>query len=919
MHSSLPFLFLLMSSPALSADIPLFSDDFGSVPSSGPNGWNGWQNTYTSDTWERVTGRAGYGIGARTDNSIGTSSWSTNNPSANFMRQTGQNNSWRYPVVDVAFNSSDDDSVGVVFNYRNTDNFYLAFFTQHSKPNPAGASASESVGYGKIYRVLNGVGSELGTVNVSYTRSQWQRMRVDHTGTEISLYLDQNRDGTYQSGDKVLTVQDDSHSAGVVGVWAYDNSSAAFDDVSVVYRNTDTDTVPDYTDNCPAVANTDQADLDGDKLGDACDSDRDGDGFDSTDAGGKDCDDAEATIHPDATEVCNGIDDNCDEQVDNDAQGDATWYADTDGDGFGDASATLDACNAPTGYVSNGKDCDDGEPSVFPGAKEYCASGDQNCDGDPDAGATDATLWYLDDDSDGYGTPTDDTTACSKPTGYSENDEDCDDGFASDNPAADEVCDGRDNNCDDSVDEPSAVDASTWFADADSDTYGDANNTEVSCTQPTGHVSRDGDCNDANRNISPAAQEQCNQVDDDCDGAVDDGVSFQDFRPDTDGDGFGDPNAPTLRACSPPSGHTLDGTDCDDTDGEVSPDADERCNSIDDDCDGTVDEPDAVDTTDFYLDADGDSFGDAATSSPACSKPPGYAFNDLDCDDENPSVAPGAAEQCNEGDDDCDGEIDEDIVNLNWYPDNDGDSYGDGAGDVVVDCKDPGFRAAVPGDCDDDNAEVNPARIEVCNGIDDDCDGLVDGPSAADAVLFFEDTDGDGFGNSDARIGGCEAPDGYTDVEGDCDDDNADRAPDIEESCDGIDNDCDTFVDEGVVGAQEWFADSDGDGFGDPEVTAAACEAPDGFVADGTDCDDSSAEVNPGAVEQADNGIDEDCSGSDEQGWPTSSDRPFEPRDTGVPVDSDVTAGPAGCGCNQSTPRAPWALLLLLPLLRRRR
>ncbi|MBU0606397.1 MAG: putative metal-binding motif-containing protein, partial [Armatimonadetes bacterium] len=92
--------------------------------------------------------------------------------------------------------------------------------------------------------------------------------------------------------------------------------------------------------------------------------DADGDGYDSD----VDCDDGDATVYPDAPELCNGVDDDCDGEVDEDAASASTWYADLDGDGFGDPASTALACAVPEGFVADGTDCDDGDAAVNPAA-----------------------------------------------------------------------------------------------------------------------------------------------------------------------------------------------------------------------------------------------------------------------------------------------------------------------------------------------------------------------------------------------------------------------------------------------------------------------------------------------------------------------------------------------------------------------
>jgi len=166
----------------------------------------------------------------------------------------------------------------------------------------------------------------------------------------------------------------------------------------------------------------------------------------------------------------------------------------------------------------------------------------------------------------------------------------------------------------------------------------------------------DLDCNDADPAVNPGATEVCNGVDDNCDGNIDEGVQTT-FYADADGDGFGDVASTTL-ACEVPTGYVTDATDCNDANALVYPGATEVCNGVDDNCDGNIDE--GVQTT-FYADADGDGFGDAASTTLACEVPAGYVTDATDCNDANGLVYPGAIEVCNGVDDNCDGNIDEGI------------------------------------------------------------------------------------------------------------------------------------------------------------------------------------------------------------------------------------------------------------------
>lgn len=165
-------------------------------------------------------------------------------------------------------------------------------------------------------------------------------------------------------------------------------------------------------------------------------------------------------------------------------------------------------------------------------------------------------------------------------------------------------------------------------------------------------------------------------------------------------------------------------------------------------------------------------------------------------------------------------------------------------------------------DCNDGDDGVHPGADEVCNGVDDDCDGNTDG-DAVDATAWFPDVDEDGFGDPDGAITACDAPAGYVSDGQDCDDDAASIHPGAEEHCDGADEDCDGEADEDSTDAPTWYADVDGDTWGDSTSTVDACDAPGDHVDRGGDCDDNDASVHPEATEVPYDGVDQDCSGSD--------------------------------------------------------
>lgn len=200
------------------------------------------------------------------------------------------------------------------------------------------------------------------------------------------------------------------------------------------------------------------------------------------------------------------------------------------------------ACDAPAGYVADDTDCDDAIDSTHPGASETCNSVDDDCDTTVDEGATDALTWYLDFDADTFGGDTT-TLSCTQPSGYVSETTDCDDLDSDSHPNGTETCDDADNDCNTVVDDD-ATDAPGWYYDFDGDGYGDSEVTTMSCDQPGSYVADSTDCDDAATAVNPAATETCNDIDDDCEGGVDeDGVC----------------PAPALTATSGCSAETFDG------------------------------------------------------------------------------------------------------------------------------------------------------------------------------------------------------------------------------------------------------------------------------------------------------------------------------------------------------------------------
>ena len=258
-------------------------------------------------------------------------------------------------------------------------------------------------------------------------------------------------------------------------------------------------------------------------------------------------------------------------------------------------------------------------------------------------------------------------------------------------------------------------------------------------------------------------------------------------------------------------------------------------------------------------------------SAPVDADGDGYT-SDLDCDDRDATINRDAAEVCDGVDNDCDGAVDDadDSVDAastgeKFHADADGDGYGDP--DVRVRaCAAPSGYVSDRWDCDDSDSAIFPRADELCDGIDNDCDGEVDEDAVdrPDGEASYADMDGDGYGDPRSPSRGCEVPSGYVPDASDCDDSRADVRPDAAEVCDGVDNDCDGAVDDADDSldpgtAQIWYRDADSDGFGDEATTRLACAAPRGFVADDADCDDDLAEVYPGAPEICGDGRLNDC------------------------------------------------------------
>jgi Putative metal-binding motif len=270
---------------------------------------------------------------------------------------------------------------------------------------------------------------------------------------------------------------------------------------------------------------------------------------------------------------------------------------------------------------------------------EVCDGVDNNCDGVVDVGRymLGATTWYVDRDYDGYGRSGSGVTACRAPSGSVAIAGDCNDGNKAIRPGVPDICgDGVDADC---SGEPDPVRRRfTFFVDKDGDSFGDPNVIVEACdSAPAGYVGVDPsvvDCDDAIAKVHPFAAEVCDSRDNDCNGVVDDGIILY---ADADGDGWGDPDA-LLIACDEPPGYILDDSDCDDGSDVIHPDAEEVCDSVDNDCRNGIDDPTATDAIARYLDADGDGYGDPAVEEISCPAIDDYVEIAGDCDDGDPDI-----------------------------------------------------------------------------------------------------------------------------------------------------------------------------------------------------------------------------------------------------------------------------------------
>lgn len=376
---------------------------------------------------------------------------------------------------------------------------------------------------------------------------------------------------------------------------------------------------------------------------------------------------------------------------------------------------------------------------------------------------------------------------------------------------------------DDCPTNPLLVTPKTLYRDLDGDGYGNATDTISTCLDSVvGYTTSNTDCND-----------NCNLC-----------FPGQTFYQDLDNDKFGS-NVTTI-ACTIPLGYVRNNKDCNDSNSNVNPNATEICDHLDNNCNYLIDENV---TTQFYRDFDNDGFGNISISIWDCTPPAGYVRVYGDCNNTNSAIHPNATEVCDFIDNNCDGFIDENLL-VTFYQDADQDGFGNNS-IIVETCFAPAGYTNIGGDCNDTAAAINPNAVEICDYIDNNCNAEID---EGLWVTSYLDSDRDTYGNASTSFTGCTVPTNYVLNSDDCDDFNANVHPNMVETCNDIDDNCNSIIDELVK--ITYYVDNDNDAYGNSSDSILACTLPVGYVGVGGDCNDTDPLVK-GKVQYRSNTINE--------------------------------------------------------------